>query len=70
MGRRRSENSVRRIVSFRVNENEYQELERWSVLAGKPISTMLRGLLTQMNNPFDRSFTASSLSEAEMRSDR
>ena len=53
MGRKQSPNSVRHIVSFRVNSEEYQQLERWSTASGKNLSAMLRDLFTQMRNPFE-----------------
>lgn len=52
MGRRPAQKSFTRIVSFRVNNEEFQELERWSSISGLSLSTMLRRLFTQMKNPF------------------
>lgn len=52
MGRHPSQKSFTRIVSFRVNDEEFQELERWSSTSGLSLSPMLRRLFTQMKNPF------------------
>lgn len=66
MGRQRSPDSVRRIVSFRVNEDEYLELERWSSLSGKPISSMLREVVMEKGNPFDKDTASISLADPDL----
>lgn len=52
MRRNWQENPVRRIVSFRVSDEEYRKLSRMRRASGMSFSAMLRDLFTQMENPY------------------
>lgn len=58
MKRYSPDSPVKHIVSFRVSDDEYRELSRWSRSAGMSLSAMLRTVLTQMENPFKKGISS------------
>lgn len=48
------QNSASRIVSFRVNPDEYRKLKKISLDSGMTLSSMLRQLFTNMENSSGR----------------
>lgn len=50
-----TDDSVSRIVSFRLKHDEYRKLARWRMNTGMTMSSMLRQLFIQIDeNPFEQ----------------